>query len=96
MAAASDTAAQLRRDGEALVFSGALVREAVARLWTQARPLQAGAQRIDLTGVSRIDSAGLAFVAELADGRLPVDGNPAGLAELRGAYRLDATLGFAS
>ncbi|GHA87279.1 STAS domain-containing protein [Cognatilysobacter bugurensis] len=86
----------VRRDGDALVFSGALVRDAVARLWTQAAPLRAGAQRIDLTAVERIDSAGLALIAELSNGALAVDGAPAGLDALRGAYRLDpATLGFA-
>ncbi|MFC0676413.1 lipid asymmetry maintenance protein MlaB [Lysobacter korlensis] len=96
MAASPDMPAQLRRDGDALVFSGALLRDAVSGLWSQSRSLRDGAQRIDLTGVSRIDSAGLALVAELADGRLPVDGEPVGLAELRGAYRLGATLGFAT
>lgn len=91
----ADATAQVRRDGDALVFSGALVREAVAPVWRQAQPLCAGARRLDLTAVERVDSAGLALLAELADGGLELVGEPAGLAELRGAYRLDATLGFA-
>lgn len=88
--------AGVRRDGDALVFSGALVRDAVAPLWPRIAPLRAGATRIDLTAVERIDSAGLALIAELADGVLAVDGAPTGLDALQGAYRLDpGTLGFA-
>jgi phospholipid transport system transporter-binding protein len=87
--------AQVRRDGDALVFTGALVREAVAPVWRHVQPLRAGVRRLDLTALERVDSAGLALLAELAEGALAVDGEPAGLAELRGAYRLDASLGFA-
>ena len=53
-----------------------------------------------------VDSAGLALLAELADesraddsvagNGIVVVGAPAGLAELRAAYRLDERLAFAS
>lgn len=90
------SAASVRKDGEALVFAGALDRAAAAALWPQARALVAGARRFDLTQVSSVDSAGLALLAELAAQApdVAVVGEPAGLAELRAAYRLDASLGF--
>lgn len=90
--------AGLRRDGDALVFTGALLRDDVAGLWRQASTLD-GVRRFDLQAVARIDSAGLALLAELAaraGGGIAVDGTPAGLAELRAAYRLDPALGFAA
>lgn len=92
----SAAAASLRKDGDTLVFAGELDRDAAAALWPQARALVAGARRFDLSAVSSVDSAGLALLAELA-GLAPgvdVQGEPAGLAELRAAYRLDASLGF--
>ena len=95
--AASD--ASVRRDGATLVFAGALLRDAVAPLWPQALAQVAGAARFDLRGVERVDSAGLALLAELAaraGGDVTVDGSPAGLSELRAAYRLDPALGFAT
>ena len=58
--------------------------------------LGADVDTFDLRAVDRIDSAGLALLAELAgrcDG-VDVLGEPAGLAELRTAYRLDAALAF--
>ena len=91
--------ASVRRDGAALVFAGALQRDAVAALWPQALAELAGTTRFDLQGVERVDSAGLALLAELASragGDVTVDGTPAGLAELRAAYRLDPKLGFAA
>ena len=93
------TEAGVRREGEALRFSGALVRDAVPALWRSARALAGGAQGIDIPAVGRIDSAGLAMLSALAGqaaGGLAVTGNPPGLADLRAAYRLDAVLGFAS
>ncbi|KGM56785.1 hypothetical protein N799_02535 [Lysobacter arseniciresistens ZS79] len=90
-------AATVTREGDALVFGGVLDRAAVAAAWTAARPLLAGARRLDLNAVPSLDSAGLALLAELA-AQLPdarIDGSPAGLAELRAAYRLDPALGFA-
>jgi phospholipid transport system transporter-binding protein len=89
----------MRRDGDALVFTGALLRDDVAALWRQASAAVDGVRRFDLQAVSRIDSAGLALLAELATragGSIAIDGTPAGLAELRAAYRLDAALGFAA
>ncbi|MGN7917915.1 MULTISPECIES: STAS domain-containing protein [Lysobacter] len=97
MDAATDRdAADVRKDGEALVFSGALDRAAAATLWSQARALVSGVRRFDLSAVSTVDSAGLALLAELAaqvEG-VEVVGTPAGLSELRAAYRLDDALGF--
>lgn len=90
--------ASLERTGEALHFTGALLRDQVAGLWRQALPLLGGARRFDLTAVTRVDSAGVALLAELAAraGGMPViDGAPVGLAELRAAYRLQPDLGFA-
>lgn len=89
-------AATLTREAATLVFRGALERAAVASLWRQAQPLRAGVARLDLTAVAHVDSAGLALLAELAGEGLDVIGAPAGLAELRAAYRLDDRLGFAS
>ena len=91
--------ASVRRDGEALVFSGALQRAVVAALWPQALSSLAGASRFDLRAVSQVDSAGLAMLAELAaraGGGVAVDGAPAGLHALCEAYRLDSGLGYAS
>jgi len=92
-----DTRASLRRDGDALVFTGALLRSEVATLWPRAMQGVVGARRFDLRAVDRIDSAGLAFLAELAElgSDIVVDGTPAGLTELSAAYRLSASLAFA-
>lgn len=89
----------VRRDGDALVFAGALLRDDVAALWRPAAATLDGVRRFDVTAVERIDSAGLALLAELAaraGGDVVVGGAPPGLAELRGAYRLAPTLGFAA
>ena len=91
--------ASVHREGETLAFAGALSRDAVAALWAKALAQVAGVTRFDLQGVERVDSAGLALLAELAaraGGDVTVDGTPAGLAELRAAYRLDPALGFAA
>ena len=93
------SSASVRRDGDALVFTGALLRDDVAALWRQLPRALADVRRLDVRAVERIDSAGLALLAELAaraDGEVAVDGAPAGLAELRGAYRLSPALGFAA
>lgn len=86
-----------RDGGGVLAFAGTLSRDAVPALWRTAQPLAAGATRIDLTGVDRIDSAGLAMLAALSSqaGGADIVGDPAGLSELRAAYRLDPALGFA-
>lgn len=89
----------VRREGATLVFTGTLLREGMAALWPRAVAQVEGVARMDLRAVDRVDSAGLALLAELAaragDG-IDIDGAPAGLAELRAAYRLDPSLGFAS
>ncbi|WP_133480267.1 STAS domain-containing protein [Cognatilysobacter segetis] len=86
---------RVRRDGDVLHLDGRLDRAAVASAWRALQPLRAGAASVDLAGVDAVDSAGLALLAELAAGGLRIDGTPAGLTELRAAYRLDASLGFA-
>ena len=89
--------ASVRRDGECLVFSGALDRPACAGMWKQLQPLLDEVRTLDLSAASHVDSAGLALLAELA-GLNPgavVVGAPAGLDELRAAYRLDEALGYA-
>lgn len=91
--------ASVHRDGDALLFSGALDRPAVAMLWVQALPLVGGISRFDLDAVGHVDSAGLAMLAELAArarGTVAVVGHPSNLAELRAAYRLGPDLAFAA
>lgn len=90
-------AATLRREGDALVFAGAIARTAVAGLWRQAQSQLSGVRRLDLGGVHSVDSAGLALLAELSArcGGAVVEGLPDGLGDLRAAYRLDETLAFA-
>lgn len=90
----------VRKDGDTLVFAGALDRAAVAALWRQIQPLRPGARRIELAAVSHVDSAGLALLAELvgnseASDGVTLAGTPSGLAELCSAYRLDDGLNFA-
>lgn len=87
--------ARVRRDGATLAFEGPLERAAVPALWSAALPMLEGARAIDLGGVSHVDSAGLALLAELqarAGGRLALNGEPDGLPGLRAAYRLGDTL----
>lgn len=86
--------AQARREGDVLRIEGLLDRAAVPALWAGLRPLLPGARAVDAGAVSRVDSAGLALLAELAARGLAIGGAPAGLAELRAAYRLDGSLGF--
>lgn len=90
--------AQLRVDGSTLHFSGVLDREAVIALWPAAHKAIAQARQLDLQAVQSIDSAGLALLAELAsqlpDAATALSGTPAGLAELRAAYRLSPSLHF--
>ena len=87
----------VQRDDDALVFAGTLSREAVAALWPDATPALDGVRRFDLSAVERVDSAGLALLAELAAraGGVEVAGDPPGLPELRRAYRLSPSLSFA-
>jgi phospholipid transport system transporter-binding protein len=87
----------VQRDGEALVFTGALTRGAVAALWKATSMALDGIRQFNVTAVDEVDSAGLALLAELAEGAggIETSGDPAGLAELRSAYRLSHTLGYA-
>ncbi|MEP6634421.1 MAG: STAS domain-containing protein [Luteimonas sp.] len=90
--------AAVRRDGDALVFTGALLRSGIATLWPVALQAISGVRRFNLRAVDRIDSAGLAFLAELATrggSEIAIDGAPAGLSELSAAYRLSPTLAYA-
>lgn len=94
MSARQQASARVAREGDALVFTGALVRDAIAPLWPHALAAT-GARRHDLRAVTRVDSAGLALLAELAargNGPVQLVGNPEGLQELRAAYRLDHAL----
>jgi phospholipid transport system transporter-binding protein len=91
------TEARARSDGDALVFSGALDRDAVAALWPPALAAIGRVQRLDLGAVTAVDSAGLALLTELAarlDHAITLQGDPSGLAELRAAYRLSPRLAF--
>ena len=93
---ASD-AARVRRQGEALVFSGSLLRDDVPGAWPPALAALPGAASLDLAAVPRIDSAGLAMLSALsarAGGELEIIGNPEGFEELRAAYRLSPSLAF--
>lgn len=95
--------ASVVRDGDTLRFGGALLRDGVAALWRQ---LSTGAdgttgiRALDLSGVERIDSAGLALMSLIAargegiELRGVAEGGPAGFAELREAYRLGHGLAF--
>jgi phospholipid transport system transporter-binding protein len=98
MPSADASVAAVERAGDGLSFAGALLRADVAALWRQATAQLQGIRRFDLTAVTRVDSAGVALLAELADrcGGVVVDGTPAGLAELRAAYRLTPSLRFAA
>lgn len=89
--------ASVRRDGDALAFAGALVRDAVPTLWPEALRALDGVRRFDLAALERVDSAGLAALGALAEraGGVEVAGEPTGLPELRRAYRLSPALSFA-
>jgi phospholipid transport system transporter-binding protein len=98
---ATSNAGALRRDGTTVLASGTLDRAAATALWPQVGALLAGATTLDLSGVSRLDSAGLALLAEIAaglrsrqDGAAAVTGTAPGLEELRAAYRLSPALDF--
>jgi phospholipid transport system transporter-binding protein len=94
------TEASVQRDGDALVFAGAIDRAAAAVLWPKALAALSGVQRIVLTKVTTVDSAGLALLAELAarlravGSEARIEGEPAGLSDLRAAYRLTPGLDF--
>jgi phospholipid transport system transporter-binding protein len=86
------------RHDDTLAFAGTLDRAAVVALWLQLSKTMGGVRRFDLTGVTALDSAGLALLAELAAlaGGVSVHGRPTGLDELCTAYRLQDDLSFAA
>ena len=90
--------ATCNRHDDTLAFAGMLDRSAVAALWSQLQARMSGVRRFDLTAVAGVDSAGLALLAELAAlaGGVRIEGRPAGLEELRTAYRLQDDLSFAA
>ena len=87
-------------EGDALRLRGVLDRAAVIALWPQLQALPAKLARLELGEVERVDSAGLALLAELAararnQGHpLSISGTPAGFNELSAAYRLSPDLDF--
>lgn len=94
---ADASAATIQRDGDTLRFGGDLVVGAIAGLWKQALELLPDVRHFDLAPVKRVDSAGVALLAELAQraGGVDIAGDPVGLSALRGAYRLTPALGYA-
>lgn len=96
-AQAGTNAARIVREDETLRFEGSLLRASVPALWPAADAALAGVRRFDLHAVDRVDSAGLALLSLLAErcGDVAIDGAPAGLSELRAAYRLGDDLRFA-
>ncbi|PKV10694.1 STAS domain-containing protein [Xanthomonas prunicola] len=89
----------VQRTGDTLIITGVLDRAAVTAAWAQAIAQLDGARTLDLAGVQRLDSAGVAMLAELAarlrqTGSGAVVGEASGLDELRAAYRLSTTLDF--
>ncbi|WP_374605804.1 STAS domain-containing protein [Thermomonas sp.] len=89
-------AARVQRDGERLLLSGALDRDAATASWSRALAAADGARVLDVSAVSAIDSAGLAMLVALAermqDAR--IEGVPSGMSDLLAAYRLRPTLAF--
>ncbi|MBH1665776.1 STAS domain-containing protein [Stenotrophomonas maltophilia] len=87
-------------EGGTLRLRGALDRAAVIALWPQLQALPAQLARLELGEVERVDSAGLALLAELAARArkagppLVISGMPAGYNELSAAYRLSPDLDF--
>ena len=94
---ASDATARV--EGDALHLAGTLDREAVELLWPQLMRQVGGLHRLDVHAVERVDSAGVALLAELSarmrsNGGATIVGAPVGLDELRAAYRLSPDLDF--
>ena len=95
----ASASARVERTGTSLRFAGALTRAHVADAWRRACKQLDGIDAFDLSAVDRVDSAGVALLAELATragGAVAIAGNPPGLADLRGAYRLTPSLAFAA
>lgn len=82
-----------------LTITGELIVGTVSSLWPRFHAAIAHTHIINLEGVTRIDSAGLAVVvalvssAQIAFGKsIQICGKPAGLDALLAAYRLPPTL----
>ncbi|MEA5667163.1 STAS domain-containing protein [Stenotrophomonas sp. ATCM1_4] len=91
--------ASARIEGDTLHLAGVLDRAAVTALWPQLARVPGTLRQLDLQLLERVDSAGLAVLGELAarlraHGPVQVLGAPAGLDELRAAYRLSPSLDF--
>ena len=94
----SAEAVRLQRDADTLRVSGELLTPHIRDAWTRALPMLGGVRRFDVTGVTQVDSAGIALLAELAQraGGVAIEGDPAGLSALRAAYRLTPALDYAA
>ncbi len=91
--------ATLTREGDRLRIAGTLDRASVTALWPGLERQAPGVAVLDLGGLARVDSAGLALLAELAarlGGTLRIEGDPPGLSDLRAAYRLGDTFDYAA
>ncbi|AAF83227.1 lipid asymmetry maintenance protein MlaB [Xylella fastidiosa] len=96
---------KLHRDGNALVLSGPLNRDAAIGLWSeiQAQSKSNGVCQLNLAGIKQLDSTGVALLAEVME-RIRVQGGsvptivapPSGLKELLAAYRMSSDLQFQS
>lgn len=54
-----------KKDGSTLLFSGELDSETVQRLWKDRRQLMSDVHAIDLSDLSRVDTAGVALLIHL-------------------------------
>lgn len=95
-----ETAATARIEAETLHLSGRLQRDAMATLWASL-PREQAISAIDLSGVTALDTAGLAALvcivrrANVRTGSIPALLHPpAGYASLCAAYRIGSTLEF--
>ena len=89
----------IHQTSDMIALTGELVVSTVAQLWPRLNAALAHAHTIDLDGVSRLDSAGLAMlVALISTARssygksIALCGSPTGLDGLLAAYRLPPTL----
>jgi phospholipid transport system transporter-binding protein len=96
MPSVEPTPPSLERDGDTLRLHGDLVAAGIDALWPLALDQLTGVRSIDVASVGRVDSSGVAFLAELAErtGGADIAGDPPGLAALRAAYRLGPNLGY--
>lgn len=85
---------QWQQQATALRLSGKLDHESLLPLWNQRNTLMQGISEIDLSGLSRVDSAGLALLVHLQDivrrqgSHLEFNGIPDKLQSLIALYNL--------